>query len=142
MNPETQQQFTYTQHRQCLCCKRPIADQASKARKFCVTETLPDGSIRSCHDDYNAKLRVEKNEPYKFMFDHHKKMTYLIHLLQQAKGTELNSSDINEFGIKLNMCALHEINSEGIHTFYFVDFAFRQIELKKYKIIKHDNTFQ
>ena len=72
MTPLPPDYHTFLKKRKCLHCGAPIADQAHATTKFCPRVELPDGSIKSCRDDYHAPKNKKKNLPFKKIADYHK----------------------------------------------------------------------
>ena len=133
--------YTYVQKRRCLHCQKPIADQKHASTKFCERMELPDKTIQSCKDDFHSVRNKEKNKPYKRLVDFHKEATKRIQNLLKAKGENVTVALINQYGIAFNKSAAFSIDTNKLGTYYFVDFAFKQISSNEFKIFKHGNTF-
>jgi hypothetical protein len=132
--------YTYTQKRSCLHCQKTIADQTHASTKFCERIELPDRTIQSCKDDYHSARNKEKNKHYKKLADFHKDMNRRINNLLKAKGEIVTVALIDQYGIILHKPAAF-FNDNNKSTYYFIDFAFKQINLTQFKIITHGNEF-
>ena len=132
--------YTYTQKRKCLHCQKPIADQKHAATKFCEKLELPDKTIQSCKDDFHSLRNKEKNKPYKKLADFHKDTNKKINNLLKAKGEIVTVALIDQYGIVLHKPAAFS-SDDNKWTYYFIDFAFKQIDSTQFKIVTHGNAF-
>jgi hypothetical protein len=101
---------------------------------------LPDGSVKSCKDDYHSPRRKVANEPFKRVADFHK-TTYLRiqDLYKKSKGT-VTLAQLNEWGINLSRPV--EFSMEGgLYNAYFIKFLIKQISKTEYKILEHGKQF-
>lgn len=134
--------YTYLLRRKCLYCNKEIPDQAHKTQKYCKREELPDGSIRSCRDDFNAILRRALYLPYKKIVEHHKQTDIEIIKLLDEHGEKVTTELINRSGINLKRPFEFEVdNKTGFYTFYFTRYAFKQTGESNFKIFKHGRLF-
>ncbi len=138
MNDELSEFYTFKKNRRCIFCKKPIPDQEHALRKYCKRKVLPDGSIQSCKDDCNSKLRKVKNLAYKKIAEHHKEMDNQIERLFEAYGGEATLELINQYGIELHKpVEFKKDEKTGRMTFYFGKFVVEEINNENYKINRH-----
>jgi hypothetical protein len=128
---------TYNNKRSCLHCSTKIADQAHASTKFCPRKKLGDGTIQSCKDDFHSPKRKSANLPYKRIADYHKDAHRRIKSLLSAKGDTVSVEQINQYGIRLNRPVEFAVDSKQAATYYFVEFAFSQLNNNQFKIISH-----
>lgn len=133
--------YTYDNNRECLNCSAPIADQEHAATKFCERQVMPDGSIKSCKDDYHSAKNKEKNAPFLKLYNYHKKALEQIEKLQSHKGDTVTTEQLNQYGIRLDMPVKYDLNPAGKSTFYFIDYCFTRITQFTFKISRHENNF-
>ena len=101
---------------------------------------LPDGSIKSCKDDYWAENRKKEYEVYKRMNDFHGQARAVLMQLYQLRLPEITPDILDSAGIQLNKCLLHNVNETGEIIFYFFDYAVSvHATLNNMKIFKHEN---
>lgn len=129
--------YTYVQKRACRFCKAPIPDQVSKAREFCPREVLPDGSIKSCRDDYHVENNKELEARFRQLNIYHKRTNERIELLLKTKGEYVKLEDINRAGINLFRTLQFEY-IEGMYRGWFLDFLIENISDQNFKLSKHD----
>lgn len=133
--------YTYYIERKCLKCKKAIPDQAHGLIKFCEREVLPDGSIKSCKDDFNAAKRKKKMGPYKAIGYYHKLMHDRIEILLREKGELVSLDEILSYGINLTRAVESDYDQdEGDFIHYFVGYTFREY-LEKEFLITVDNKY-
>ena len=132
---------TYNDNRKCLFDGKPIADHIHAHTKFCERQVLPDGSIKSCKDDYHAEKNRLSNLPYQELVNFHKRITASIALMVKQKGYQVTGEDLDQFGIYTNRAVKLEMAANQQCTFWFIDFAVTQIDEKHLKITNHDNKF-
>lgn len=133
--------YSYANKRKCLLCETPIADQAHASTKFCPRFVLPDGTIKSCKDDYHSPLRKEKYEPYKRIADFQRETHKKIEALSMAKGEIVTIEQIDQYGINLHRPVQFEVDSMQKTTFYFIEYELKQLPNKQFKISKHGKLF-
>lgn len=95
-------QPTFQKQRTCRHCGAPIADEAHAATQFCVKETHPNGSIKSCKDDYYSARRTQNEKPYRELISFHKRMTDALESLLKAKGAVVSLDELNLWGVDLS----------------------------------------
>jgi hypothetical protein len=133
---EMQSFYTFKEGRKCLKCKSPIPDQVHKARKYCVTKRLPDGTVASCKDDYHSPIRKQRNEPFQKIALHHKVMHERIDQLLKAKGNIVTKEWLNTWGVILHRPFEFRIE-DGKFNFYYHQFLIIEVSNNQYKISKH-----
>ena len=126
--------LTYTQGRKCLHCEAPIADHIHQGRKFCEREVLPYGSVKSCHDDYNARLRKERGTPFREQTAFQKKLSMAITALYQAKGEDVTVDDLDRYDIPLEWALRREDKGGRWFNFFFIHHRIEQFSLTRFKI--------
>ncbi|CAN5752496.1 hypothetical protein BH11BAC3_BH11BAC3_19770 [soil metagenome] len=132
--------LTFKLSRKCQFCNKAIADQKHAATKFCEWEELPDGSIKSCKDDYHAEKNKLKNIPYQEIVEFHKTTSERICQLLKDKGDTASIDQLDMFAIDLNR-RVRTVNPASQKTiFYFVDYALTRINETTFKITTHDNS--
>jgi hypothetical protein len=130
---------TYQNGRICLHCFTDIPDQEHGARIFCPRVVLPDGSIKSCKDDYWAENRKNENSIYKIMNAFHAQARAVLMKLHQLHLPEITPEILDSAGIQLNKCLLHNMNETGEIIFHFLDYAVSvHPTLNNIKIFKHE----
>lgn len=132
---------TFYKKRICRHCGKPIADQESAARIYCHKIILEDGSVQDCKDDYHAPRRKISDAPFKRIFDYHKEAHKRIGSLLTAKGSNVTTEQLNQFGIKLNRPIEFIIDKNHNITCFFVEFAITDLTNNQYKILKHGRVF-
>src|SRR2546421_11117567 len=131
---------TFEKKRRCLHCGQLIPDQAHGSQKFCSRFKLPDGSIRSCKDDFHAARRKIVNAPFKRIAEHHKQMYLQIDALFKGHGENVSQELINRYGI--NLKRPFELEKKGdLYTFFYQVYAIKQFGDGEYKIYKHGRIF-
>jgi hypothetical protein len=71
MAGEPQSFHTFKKNRKCPHCGTAIPDQNHGKQLYCSRVVLPDGSIKSCKDDYHYPKSKAANEPFKKMMEYH-----------------------------------------------------------------------
>ncbi len=126
----------HTQGRQCLHCGAPIADHIHKGRKFCEREVLADGSVQSCKDDFNARLRKERDESFRGRTALQKRLSIAIAALYKNKGERVTTDDLDRYEIPLED-ALRQEPKGGLFDFYFHHHRLEQLSMTHLKIHPH-----
>jgi hypothetical protein len=130
---------TYYNGRICLFCTADIPDQEHTARIFCRRQELPDGSIKSCKDDYWAEIRKNEHDIYKKILLYHKQVSRILMQLHQLNLPQITLDILDSTGIHLNRCLLHQEDETGAIIFYFVDYAISvHPTFNNIKIFKHE----
>ena len=80
-------------------------------------------------------------DPFQKMANHHRTTHYKIQSLYLAFGEAVTSDQITEFGIDLACPVWYGWDSEEHFMIYFLDYVFIQINIKQYKIQKHEIQF-
>lgn len=131
--------YTYYKNRECRFCKNKISDQTHALIEFCKREVMEDGSIKNCKDDYWAARRRLEDAPYRKIAAYHKQMLSCIEMLLQNKGSKVTITDIDKYGITLLKAKEISISQNGTQrTYFFVKYAFEEIDSFNFKIYKHD----
>lgn len=141
MQQQASNYLSYNNGRKCLKCEKPISDHAHANIKFCEKHTLPDGSIKSCKDDYHAEKNRLSNLPYQELCNFQKRTTTNIALLEKQKGNTVTDEDLDQYGIYLNRTVKTELSENQQNVFLFIDFSFSQLNDTQFKITRHDNNF-
>jgi hypothetical protein len=139
---KTPDYHSFNLNRKCNHCSTPIADQVHASTLFCAREELPDGSIKSCKDDYHAERYKQSNIRYKNIFNFHKRATDSISKLQAQKGGMVTIDDLDQYGIPLDRAAKIEIPPTQKSVFYFAEHCITQINATQFKITTHGLTFE
>lgn len=130
---------TFHDGRHCKHCGRPIPDQSHDSRDFCPREVLPDGSIKSCKDDYHSDERQKSEPPYRAATAFQKKMTGAIEALLMEKGPLVSVEEVNRRGIKL-ASAVETILEEPWPQFVFVHYSLALVSSNEIKISTRENS--
>jgi hypothetical protein len=133
--------YTYLDKRKCLYCENPIPDQFSKARKFCLREVLPDGSIKNCKDDYHVEKNKELESRCRQLNIYQKKMNERIELLFKSKGDSVKLEDLNRAGINLFRPLQFEYIN-GMYRGWFLDFVIENTTDNNFKIFRNEYILQ
>lgn len=133
--------YTYLDKRKCGYCETPIPDQVSKARKFCIREVLPDGSIKNCKDDYHVERNKEIESRLRQLSIYQKDMNARIELLLRTNGECVNLEDINRAGINL-FRPLQFQYVKGMYRGWFLDYFIENTSDKNFKISRHEYILQ
>jgi hypothetical protein len=128
---------TYKSNRKCLQCGAAIADQEHGLQKFCAKQTLVDGSIKNCKDDYWSQLRKEEMTPYLKIAYFNRDQTERTALLYNTKGEKVLVEDLNQYGINLNRPVEFKLEKNK-YTFYFHQYAIEQLPDNYFKIFTHE----
>lgn len=113
---------TFHQNRSCKFCGTPIADQDHALRQFCERLTLPDGSIRSCKDDYWAQLRKQSQDPYQNIIKYYKEIHDILVNSWRMNYKHLTMTDLDNLGVDLTKCLRLKINEDGTFSHYYLGF--------------------
>lgn len=132
--------LTYKQGRKCLHCETPIADQIHQGRKFCEREVLPDGSVKSCKDDFNARLRKERDKPFRQQNAFQKRLSLAIDNLYRTKGEHITVDDLERYEIWLKQALRHEPKGERLFNFHFTHHRLEQLSMTQFKIHPHAHS--
>jgi hypothetical protein len=134
-------EISYLNKRKCLHCGTPIADQEHGSTKFCEREVMPDGTIKSCHDDYHSERRKKINAPFMQLAYHQKQNHLKIGRLLEEKGEKVSLEQIDAYQIDLSKPIQIGVDGNRQFIFYFHQFAIQQLPNNKFKISKHDLNF-
>lgn len=133
--------YTYNDGRTCLHCGAPIHDQAHASTIFCPRIELPDGTIKSCKDDYHYLLNKEKNSAFQQLARFQKDIHHRIEKLLAENGDTVTAELLNQYGIRLDMPVRLTNNEKEKATFYFIDYCITAINNSSLKISTHENKF-
>lgn len=142
MEHQNQNYPSYKTNRKCLHDGKPIADHVHASTKFCEKYTLPDGSIKSCKDDYHAEKNRIANQPFVDHMNFHKTMTHNISRLLTEKGATVTTADITFYEIFLDRTVRLKRPANQQSVYYFINFAFTQLTTTQFKISRHGNDYK
>jgi hypothetical protein len=132
--------YTYFDRRRCNYCGAPIEDQASKSRKFCRREDLPDGTVQCCKDDFHTEKNKDVQSILRRIGIYHRLMNERIAHLFSVKGENVSLEDINRAGINLYRPVQFKYINE-MYKGWFLDYLIEQQNADKFKISTHEHFF-
>src|SRR5690348_2877587 len=101
MNLDNSGAHKFEKGRRCKHCKTPIPDDAHGLMEFCERVEQPDGSIKSCKDDYHTEQRRIDEERYRKLVARHKLLTTHLNGLLQAKGNIVTLDQLSQYEVRL-----------------------------------------
>ncbi len=141
METQVKEYMKYETGRHCKACGKPIADHVHAHTKFCEKYDLPDGSIKSCKDDFHAEKRRIDEQPFIELMNFQKTQTHNIRRLYEEKGATVTTADIDFYQIALNIAVKTDVLPDQKSVLYFINFKLTQLDATQFKITTHDNTF-
>ena len=116
-------ELTFEQHRECLECEKPIADQEHAIRKFCEKYYDESGQVHDCKTHYHTNKNKPEREIHSNIIRDQKFFAKQISEMILKKGEEVTTEDLNAYDITLTESIKFEIKKNGTATSVFLNYT-------------------